>query len=83
MLNPQPRYRFEDWLVDERERREGRSEYVAGEIFARVDASEPHHLIVSNIPRQPMGNPYDRYLRDGFLQMDGATGGTVPARALE
>ncbi len=40
----------EEYLAVER-RSEGRSEYLAGEVFAMVGASKRHNLIVSNIIR--------------------------------
>lgn len=51
-LNPQPRYGFDDWLANERARPEGRTEYVAGQIFDMVGASEPHNLTLTNIVRE-------------------------------
>lgn len=67
-LNPQHRYNFEDWLTDERERLEERTEYVAGEIFAMTGATEPHNLIVTNIVAslhgQMKGRPCRVYAND-------------------
>ncbi|AFL76311.1 Uma2 family endonuclease [Thiocystis violascens] len=67
-LNPQHRDNFEDWLTDERERLEERTEYVAGEVFAMTGATEPHNLIVTNIVRelstQMKGRPCRVYAND-------------------
>lgn len=75
-LNPQPRYGFEDWLADERARPEGRTEYVAGEIFAMVGASEPHNLIVGNILAslhgQMKGRPCRVYANDLRVRIEAA-----------
>jgi len=48
-VQPIPRISFEDWLQGERAAIEGRSEYVAGEIFAMAGGSEEHNLIVTNV----------------------------------
>jgi len=40
----------EEYLAAER-RSEGKSEYLAGEVFAMVGASQRHNFIVSNIIR--------------------------------
>lgn len=47
-LQPEPRLTPADYLAFER-RADYKSEYLAGEIFAMVGASEPHNLIVANV----------------------------------
>ena len=46
---PQPRYRFEDYLVAERECVEEKHEFVAGQVFAMTGASYNHNLITINV----------------------------------
>lgn len=48
-LQPIPRMTFDDWLATERPALEGRTEYVAGEVFAMTGGSEAHNLIVANV----------------------------------
>lgn len=47
-VQPIPQITFDDWLQGERAAIEGRSEYVAGEVFAMAGGSEEHNLIVTN-----------------------------------
>lgn len=54
---PEPRPNFDDWLAAERAAREGRTEYVRGEVFAMTGASEAHNLIVANVIRE-LGNRF-------------------------
>jgi Uma2 family endonuclease len=51
-LQPVPVMTFQDWLEAERVEPEGRTEYVAGEVFAMAGGSEAHNLIVVNIARE-------------------------------
>ena len=53
-LQPEPRLTPADYLAFER-RTDYKSEYLDGEIFAMVGASEPHNLIVANVIRE-LGN---------------------------
>lgn len=48
-VQPKPYYRFEDYLAVERESRDERYEYVAGEVFAMTGASFNHNLITTNV----------------------------------
>lgn len=48
-VQPVPQITFDDWLRGERAALEGRSEYVAGEVFAMAGGSEEHNLIVTNV----------------------------------
>lgn len=50
-IQPKPYYRFEDYLTVERESRDGKYEYIAGEVFAMTGASFNHNLITSNLIR--------------------------------
>jgi len=47
-LQTKSRFTPEDYLALER-RADSKSEYLNGEIFAMVGASEPHNLIVANV----------------------------------
>jgi Uma2 family endonuclease len=59
---------FEQWLEGERAAREGRTEFVRGEVFAMTGASLAHNAIVSNINReistQLKGRPCQVYAND-------------------
>ena len=48
-IQPKPYYRFEDYLTVERESRDGKYEYIAGEVFAMTGASFNHNLITANV----------------------------------
>ena len=48
-IQPKPYYRFEDYLTVERESRDGKYEYIAGEVFAMTGASFNHNLITTNV----------------------------------
>ncbi len=48
-VQPNPYYRFEDYLAVERETRDVKYEYVAGEVFAMTGASFNHNLITANV----------------------------------
>ena len=48
-IQPKPYYRFEDYLTVERESRDEKYEYIAGEVFAMTGASFNHNLITSNL----------------------------------
>ena len=48
-LQPIHQTTFDDWLDAERARPDGRTEHVAGEVFAMAGGSEEHNLIVANV----------------------------------
>jgi Uma2 family endonuclease len=54
---PVPRLSFDDWLAIERAAMDQRSEFVAGEVFARTGATEGHNLIVANVIAE-LGNAF-------------------------
>ena len=54
-IQPQPYYRFEDYLATERECLDAKHEYVAGEVFAMAGASYNHNVIAANLIRR-LGN---------------------------
>lgn len=51
-LPPKPADSFEDYLAVERECRDEKHEYVAGQVFALVGATYNHNLIVTNLSVQ-------------------------------
>lgn len=54
-VQPKPYYSFEDYLAAERECRDEKHEYVAGQVFAMTGASFNHNLIAANLVRH-LGN---------------------------
>jgi Uma2 family endonuclease len=48
-VQPKPDYRFEDYLAVERESRDEKYEYVAGQVYAMTGASFNHNLITTNV----------------------------------
>ena len=48
-LQPIHQTTFDDWLDAERARPDGRTEHVAGEVFAMAGGSEEHNLIVAGL----------------------------------
>ena len=48
-VQPKPYYRFEDYLAVERESRDEKYEYVAGQVYAMTGASFNHNLITTNV----------------------------------
>jgi len=48
-LQPTPGCRFEDYLAAGREEREVRPEFIDGEVFARVGATENYAIIFRNL----------------------------------
>jgi Uma2 family endonuclease len=48
-VQPKPHYRFEDYLAVERESRDEKYEYVAGQVYAMTGASFNHNLITTNV----------------------------------
>ena len=48
-VQPKPYYRFEDYLAVERESRDEKFEYVAGQVYAMTGASFNHNLITTNV----------------------------------
>ncbi len=69
----------EEYLALER-RSEVRSEYLAGEVFAMVDASKRHNLIAANIIRvlgnQLLGRPFNVFPSD--LRVKVSATGKIP-----
>lgn len=81
-LQPIPRMTFDDWLATERAAREGRTEYVAGEVFAMAGGSEAHNLIVANVVGelrgQLKGRPCRVYPSDMKVRIPTADVGAYP-----
>jgi Uma2 family endonuclease len=81
-LLPKPHLSFEEWLEGERASLEGRSEYVAGEIFAITGASVEHNAIVGNILgqlwTQMKGRPCHVYANDLKVRIRTADAGKYP-----
>lgn len=48
-VQPKPYSRFEDYLAVERESRDEKYEYVAGQVYAMTGASFNHNLITTNV----------------------------------
>lgn len=72
-LQTQPRYTFEDYLAAERQA-EVRHEYVDGQVFGMVGASENHNIIVANLTAllvtQMKGRPCRVYANDMKVRID-------------
>jgi len=81
-LAPKRYLSFDDWLEGERASREGRSEYVGGEVFAMTGASVEHNAIVGNIFgqlwTQMKGRPCQVYANDMKVRIRSADVGTYP-----
>jgi len=81
-LQPKPHLSFDQWLEGERASLEGRSEYVAGEVFAMTGASVEHNAIVANIVRelgiQMKGRPCHVYANDLKVRIRTADAGKYP-----
>ncbi len=81
-LAPEHHLSFEDWLEAERASLDGRSEYVAGEVFAMTGASVEHNAIVANIVRelgtQMKGRPCQVYANDLKVRIRSADAGKYP-----
>ncbi|AGA88993.1 hypothetical protein Thimo_0118 [Thioflavicoccus mobilis 8321] len=73
---PQPYYSFEDYLTVEREARDEKHEYVAGQVLAMAGASYSHNLIVMNLAtelRQRLkAGPYAVLASDMRLRIEAA-----------
>jgi Uma2 family endonuclease len=79
---PKPRYRFEDYLVFERECVEEKHEFVAGQFFAMTGASYNHNVITANLLRR-LGNqlesgPCTALANDMRLRIETADACTYP-----
>ena len=78
-LQPKPHLSFDEWLEGERASLEGRSEYVAGEVFAMTGASVEHNAIVGNILgqlwTQMKGRPCHVYANDLKVRIRSADAG--------
>jgi len=81
-LQPKPHLSFDEWLEGERASLEGRSEYVAGEVFAMTGASVEHNAIVGNILgqlwTQMKGRPCNVYANDLKVRIRTADAGHYP-----
>jgi Uma2 family endonuclease len=81
-LQPKPHLSFDEWLEGERASLEGRSEYVAGEVFAMTGASVEHNAIVGNILgqlwTQMKGRPCYVYANDLKVRIRTADAGKYP-----
>jgi Uma2 family endonuclease len=81
-LQPIHQTTFDDWLDAERARPDGRTEYVAGEIFAMAGGSEEHNLIVANVVGelrgQLKGKPCRVYPSDMKVRIAAANVGAYP-----
>ena len=81
-LQPKPHLSFDEWLEGERASLEGRSEYVAGEVFAMTGASVEHNAIVANIVSelrtQMKGRPCHVYANDLKVRIRTADAGKYP-----
>ena len=81
-LQPKPHLSFDEWLEGERASLEGRSEYVAGEVFAMTGASVEHNAIVGNILgqlwTQMKGRPCHVYANDLKVRIRTADAGKYP-----
>jgi Uma2 family endonuclease len=81
-LQPKPHLSFDEWLEGERASLEGRSEYVAGEVFAMTGASVEHNAVVGNILgqlwTQMKGRPCHVYANDLKVRVRTADAGKYP-----
>jgi len=81
-LQPIARLSFDEWLAAERERLEGRTEFVSGEVFAMAGGSREHNLIATNVVgelrSQFKGRPCFVYAGDLKVKIDAAGAGTYP-----
>jgi Uma2 family endonuclease len=81
-LQPRPRVHFDEWLAEERASIQGRSEYLAGEIFAMAGGSEAHNLICGNVLRELgnrfKGRPCYVYTSDMKVRVESADLGAYP-----
>ncbi len=81
-LQPKTSLSFDDWLEGERAALEGRSEYVAGEVFAMTGASAEHNAISMNIGSelrtQMKGRPCQVYAADMKVRIQAADAGKYP-----
>ena len=81
-LQPRLRIHFDDWLAEERASIQGRSEYLAGEIFAMAGGSEAHNLICGNVLRELgnrfKGRPCYVYTSDMKVRVESADLGAYP-----
>lgn len=81
-LQPIREIAFDDWLAAERANPGGRTEYVAGEVFAMAGGSEEHNLIVANVVGELRGllkhRPYRVYPSDMKVRIDSADAGVYP-----
>jgi Uma2 family endonuclease len=81
-LQPKPTLSFEEWLEGERAAREGRSEFVDGEVFAMTGGSLAHNAIVINISgelrNQMKGRPCQVYANDVKVLIRAANAGKYP-----
>jgi Uma2 family endonuclease len=81
-INPKPTLSFAEWLDGERATREGRSEFVDGEVFAMTGASLAHNAIVTNISgelrNQMKGRPCQVYANDVKVLVRSANAGKYP-----
>ena len=81
-LQPRLRVHFDDWLAEERASIQGRSEYLAGEIFAMAGGSEAHNLICGNVLRELgnrfKGRPCYVYTSDMKVRVESADLGAYP-----
>jgi Uma2 family endonuclease len=72
-LQAQPQFTFEDYLAAERQA-EVRHEYVDGQLFSMVGASENHNIIVANLTTllltQMKGRPCLVYASDMKVRID-------------
>jgi Uma2 family endonuclease len=72
-VETQPRYTFEDYLAAERAA-ELRHEYVDGQVFDMVGATESHNIIVANLTTllvtQMKGRPCRVYANDMKVRID-------------
>ena len=79
---PRTHLSFEEWLASERERIEGRTEYVGGEVFAMTSGSREHNLITTNIvgelSNQFKGRPCCVYAGDLKVRITDAETGCYP-----
>lgn len=82
MLQPITHTTFDDWLAAERATPEGRTQYVAGEVFAMAGGSEEHNLIVANVVgelrSQLKGKPCRVYPSDMKVRITAADVGAYP-----
>jgi len=81
-LQPKRKIHFDDWLAAERASIQGRSEYLAGEIFAMVGGSETHNLIAGNafaaLHSLFKGRPCYVYTSDMKVRVESADLGAYP-----